>query len=399
MFNRNYITVQFANVDLVCGLPVRTAAPSPVPNKQPTLTPTPVPSNKPSPSPTTGPSVAPTPRPTHDPTPHPTTSYAYTDEPTPEPPLYENTDDDGGGILLAPKVDFNEENSILRAVFSHDDFHKYGCKRIALPSSFGYKERFTADNFNLDVDFNALTTALAINLGILSTSFLEQIGLPPFNVTYKGVTYEVIQYYDKRIPQMTPITCINRVAGRDPTSKTNFKILCLLKISNVFTLPVFNHFGAQGDYYDGTAPPPPAYCSCTGVGKSATYCSVFDLLPALIFYNAAENSTSDILDLYSKYTMQEISRLAHNISYSVVGYYRNEDVAYQKQIWSFCGGCSIVVINLWDEQNRAVSQYFHEIFVGSCANTFYFPSVWGSLKSQNNPPTLLVAIYYSWLVS
>ena len=418
VFLREYSSATLANRAMICDFKDN---PTPAPSDKgfiPTLVPSLLPTPEPSLLPTPAPSPLPTaPTPTAVPTtffPTPTLSYSppFHDDYIPPPPA---------PFEPASIVSFDQSTSKLHITYSHSKFISYKCYTILNPLLFGYIDTLNGDNFQIVIDMISVTTALSVNLGYLSTSLLELTGQPTSNFTRNGVTFMQENYYDRRYPEMTPITCFNRISGHNPKAAHSFTILCTLQIGSIYTLPVFNHRGATPRTTNATLGTsiPPVYCDCSSVVGRSNYCNVFDLMPALIFFNH-ENATN-IIDLYSSYpSMQAINKLAYNASYSAMNYYNTDNNAFQKQIWSFCGGnCSMLALalygkfclqqphfylvftsnsslrisnisNILDETTQAVSDYFHEVVVGSCANSFYTPSTWSKLA--NTPPTQLVAI-------
>ena len=76
--------------------------------------------------------------------------------------------------------------------------------------------------FTLEFDHIELTAALAVNLGILQFEDLIDSGIEKLTYQYKGVTYELGYYSVDKYNFMTPLVCLEKIGGSDPTAENPF---------------------------------------------------------------------------------------------------------------------------------------------------------------------------------
>lgn len=148
-----------------------------------------------------------------------------------------------------------------------------------------------------------------------------------------------------------------------------------------------------------------------GHGDLDSNCQVFDFMVGALFYNGASNffsenpvdfmNASDIaqLRLMEKYSIDEITRMAYNISYAAIGYGEFLDPEWRAGAYDFCtlegvGACSILMFNPFGREINSVSEFYYQVPYPACYDSFTVPDdQWQSLAAR--PPVDLVQEYYA----
>lgn len=165
------------------------------------------------------------------------------------------------------------------------------CPRILAPMGFGY-DSFTSvsTTFSYTIDMAAVTTAVAVNMGIKSLDRLVQfpgdnnrISLLKAMLKAGYITeYEknnTNSYFDNLYSPMNPIYCI------DYANSTNSSVAsCMVRVGNTLLYPYVNSFGWSATGYEY-----PTICKNTTIKSPKTpsakyYCNQFDLVVGFIYY-------------------------------------------------------------------------------------------------------------------
>jgi hypothetical protein len=264
-----------------------------------------------------------------------------------------------------PSVTFNP--TYARVVISYDinDYRSNNCHGIVYPELLGYISEYDGDIFAIDIDLVSLTSALSVNMGILDKSHLQKIGSPLVEVMYDTNAFVDIQlYYDPRYPRMAPLYCFEEAVG-DGVASTEFVGQCASNINDQALIPVFF------PYY-GTCQ------HCEGTNDLNYECNdIFDLVVGYIYFDLDNlNQTIRLLNQYPN------RRDMINVAYE----------AYTTGDFSFCDyDCSLIVINVYDENDQFISPHFYSLTNGHCQDSTEKDSF---LTLGQNPPTDLVEEYY-----
>lgn len=169
--------------------------------------------------------------------------------------IYSTISSPAGNCEAFSSTIFNVYTATYSISYEHNMYEQL-CREIAEPSDLGYYSPTAAqDEFIMNIDMTALTTALSINLGFNANNKIEYVQpssvLDPsiFYFEYRGIEYKVQQLFDTRYPGMTPLVCLVYVETEDI-------FICTLPIGNVFALPLLNHYGGVETNYDS-----PQYCN------------------------------------------------------------------------------------------------------------------------------------------
>jgi hypothetical protein len=124
-----------------------------------------------------------------------------------------------------------------------------------------------------------------------------------------------------------------------------------------------------------------------GHGDRNSNCHVFDFMVGALFFNGPSHffgseavsfdNASDIalLRLMKKYTVEDITRLAYNISYAAIGYGEFLEPVWRAEAYSFCtlegvGACSLLMFNPYGEEINSVSEFYYQVSFPACRDSF-----------------------------
>ena len=205
---------------------------------------------------------------------------------------------------------------------------------------------------------------------------------------------------------MTPISCFLLASDVQfvgvPGALYQGSCFFSLKGSNAYGVPVFNHFGYTNQY--------PSYCSCdNGAGPGATNdnCNVFDLMVGFLVYNPTKYNPNfefdnPYMDLVYNMPVSNISYSAYNAMYAAMQTNFTANSTFRENAYAFCNSswatCSLVTLEVYDDINRAVSDYYYELAEGSCRNTMTIPNPQMDMLQQT-PPAPLQQSYYNCVKS
>lgn len=99
-----------------------------------------------------------------------------------------------------------------------------------------YNPQF-GSNFAFEFDQVTLTSAAAVNLGILPFQDLLDAGYGSIQGFYKGVTYDLKYYIVDKYSYMTPMICLSKVDGVDSTADHAFDYYCFYKLGKFQQVP------------------------------------------------------------------------------------------------------------------------------------------------------------------
>jgi hypothetical protein len=100
--------------------------------------------------------------------------------------------------------------------------------------------------------------------------------------------------------------------------------------------------------------------------------SAFFADEAVPFLNASDIAQ---LRLLEKYSIEDITRLAYNISYAAIGYGEFLDPVWRAEAYEFCtldgvGACSVLMFNPYDREINSVSEFYYQVPFPACQDSF-----------------------------
>jgi hypothetical protein len=240
------------------------------------------------------------------------------------------------GTCAAPAIaSYDVSTATLAMQYNYSIYSKATyCAASLNPFIAGYYPILQGATYTLELDMNAFSTAVAVNLGILPLDLLQTIPGKDISSVLDGFVVEFAEYFDPRTPEMESIICLKNVTSLDGTPTTTqargflsgYKDFCMMKFSSSLMIPTFNHAGASLSE--------PKQCSCSnGVGYSAA-CQEFNLLPSLLFYNVPGNTSISSVAQAEQIEAYQLVRLlllinstsytalnndAYNISFATIG--------------------------------------------------------------------------------
>jgi hypothetical protein len=254
-----------------------------------------------------------------------------------------------------------------QAIFNYADYiRNVDCIRIANPREFGFNSDVDDGQFKISFDVRTFGDSVGINAGYLSSSDLEYVGnSPTLEFDYLGVSYLASSYIDPVYVGMDPLYCVTNQTEIENMS-TGLMELCFLQLSNVFGIPIFNHYGNAGSNPSGIQTPQPCYCLPMPYGYGfEEYCDEFDLLTGVLFYQNETTPLTTVQQLQAgisavlksgNYTALNIN--SYNASFAATAIASNpasvidpimRTVAWKTKAYEFCniagfGTCSVYAV-------------------------------------------------------
>ena len=276
------------------------------------------------------------------------------------------------------------------------------------------------------LDMEAMTTAVAINLGIMNDSFLnpidEEYRKLYSTVSYRGVTYYWFYTFNLRFPDAPVMKCLRRLSGDDSSFVRSFETYCLVDFAGTFYgIPVLDSYGMRdmaNSRYDR--------CTCPSARYSphdySYECQQFDFQGGVIFFPKASSSKEEwasLLDVITGYSPDQLQERGYALtrhafykywkeradfsfqSSSSSSYYRytNGYSLEETDAFAFCNNsCAISAFNIYRNFNmyssgRMISSSLYSLFnVSTTCSAFIQSSSFSGLFS---PPVPLTESYYS----
>jgi len=200
------------------------------------------------------------------------------------------------------------------------------CIRIANPPEFGFNADVDDVQFKIAFDVRTFGDSVGINAGYLSSSELEYVGnSPSTEFEFQGVNYTAQSYIDTVYVGMDPLYCVTNTSEIEDMSKGVIE-LCFLQLSNIYGIPIFNHYGNAGSNPQGMQTP--QFCACLpmpyGYGFE-DYCDEFDLMTGVIFYQETSTTLTKVQQLQAGISLMlrngnfsSMNANAYNASFSAV---------------------------------------------------------------------------------
>ena len=276
---------------------------------------------------------------------------------------------------------FDQSNALLSVSYNYFDFISCPyCQDIVSPSLAGYSQYANPDTFQMKLDVRTLIVASAINSGILSLNALQKISSSTYFFSHRGTEMNTSLYIDPAYPEMRPVSCI-----------LHPKVICVMILSQLIGLPIFNHLGASMEYPDP--------CNCTHLNSlnfTEDYlmrhpvdynyfinCNSFKWLSGLLIYNTTDSTP--FLDLILNFTYDEIVEYSYypmfiGSSFGINSPYYSTMSSPQnrKRLYEFCYNselnmyCSFLTFASFNEgyQSWSISVYYYQLANGACRDTF-----------------------------
>jgi hypothetical protein len=306
------------------------------------------------------------------------------------------------------------------------------CDMIIPKEELGYYDIYDGSRFGVTVDLVTLTSALAVNLGILPTGFLEDVGTSTsYDIDGVNITFQ--PKYDPRYPRMAPMVCAswrpsssssksyestsyygygsygyddynndnnydyyyNPYYYFDDDTPVGTKSFCFLKLGDTYAIPTLNHYfdfclncetskhACDSDYDYGYY-----YYSSNDDCTRSRICDYFYLLPGLIMYGGDVDDTKKLVSLAMTYEAKDLNDAAQQASKYSAGFI---SLADDPDMFSFCNEeCAMLSFIVYDSY-KTVSPYFYDLQAAHCKDTFNIDA-WSNLAS--NPPSDLTEQYY-----
>jgi len=104
-----------------------------------------------------------------------------------------------GDCNASSVASFDAANYILALSFDVNEFKENPiCMAAMVPEDMGYDPIYDGDEFKTNIDVRSLMTVIALNVGILDVSQLQNIGNATVPYYYNNITYAMGSYYDTR---------------------------------------------------------------------------------------------------------------------------------------------------------------------------------------------------------
>lgn len=229
------------------------------------------------------------------------------------------------------------------------------------------------------INANTLTTAMAVNRGILSLDVLEHVSFFT-GFEYQGYKLRVDTYYDPRWKHSFPVYCIG-AAEKEEEEEVRRQFpwvpLCYDEGQNTPMLPQFYHYHSECLQCDAVDD----HSESTEVN-----CNFLDLVAGYLYVlddgATYEEKLIRLLDLIE--STASTAELDNLISGSIVR--RESDELFVR-----CPTCAAVVANLWDDVSP-VTPYFYKLDRPHCYDSV---TVVDTAALARNEPTALVEKYYN----
>lgn len=313
-----------------------------------------------------------------------------------------------GSCTIPGTTTYDRANAVLTHAFNYDEFvSDPECAEVLDPLDWGYVAS-DGDVFDVNIDVESFTTALAVNYGVIEHSSLRAASLITRTFFINDVEYILGYFFDIRYNDMQKISCISNTTSLPIDGSLTLTSLCFQQIGNTVILPLFNHIGA-----DETKP---EFCNCSNpaVGNGVE-CNKFKLMASSMFFppvvdselsddEALFESIRNLVSVVSRYpTYKEFNRAAyqsaflHTDSFQPLTADFKTPAAFDKA-YEFCflpevGYCRLFNFYLADEKDKTVSPFHFEVTAGSCANSVSMEAAsWDRVTA--NPPVALTQPYF-----
>jgi hypothetical protein len=273
---------------------------------------------------------------------------------------------------------YDRANSRWTISYNYTDFQSTpNCSKAIDPAQLGYSQAYDRDAFNIAIDVDSLIVAMAVNIGALPVSYLQEIPGSSYFIQYDSLNITFTGNFDPRTPQMTPIYCSRNVTNSngDPVQ---LKTICTYKVGSLYGLPIFNHLGANHTS--------PEYCDCTTAIGLTSLCQSFTFIPGLLFYhNNRHVGLSALVQILQKAGgYVNFNRDAYNASFAgAASIYNDSDPILTNPTWrenayAFCKVpnattdeyCSLLILNTWESDRFTVADENYQLQQGSCTDSF-----------------------------
>lgn len=339
-----------------------------------------------------------------------------------------------GDCLLHGDSQYNEVDGKMSLLYNYSDFVRDPvCSTIAAPTHMGFVSDYDFDFFRTKVDISSVITCVAVNLGTLPFQELDVIegSRTLSHSKNSNLTVSWSQRFDFRYPgELNPAYCScarrhvslccthhcvcgsrygprvlrrggrpeprrvlpqdGRHSGHPPHQPLRCKcshLLCSAACSHLLCSAAGAHLLVC--FVAGTGRDAPEACNCStpGHGDKNSSCQVFDFMVGALFFNGVSSffgdewvgyeNASDIalLRLMQRFSIEDITRMAYNISYAAIEYGEYLDPAWRAEAYSFCtlkgiGACSLLMFNTYGEEINSVSEFYFQVPYPACHDSF-----------------------------
>eukprot|EP01031_Cornospumella_fuschlensis_P042177 gene42177-51502_t len=185
-------------------------------------------------------------------------------------------------------TEFDKANALIKTTLNFFEYtNDTLCGDALPPSQYGYSTAIDDGEFELSLNVETLSLAMAVNLGILALSDLSLASNELIPLYFHDTNYLLGEYFDNRNLEMIPMSCIYNVSAIPP-GQPNIQYLCFYLYSRTVALPVFNHVGTSNFA--------PAYCAC-GLNGNSDDCNDFNLMSGLVIFPLTDSSLNPLASL------------------------------------------------------------------------------------------------------
>jgi hypothetical protein len=196
------------------------------------------------------------------------------------------------GCPVQPEsISFDPATSHVRVSYTTADLHPNGkdedwtsgCSESVF-TSLGYQAAFDFGRWAYILDMQTITTAVAVNLALMSLDDLLEVHYPnntiygEIAVNYTGIKF----YYDSRYAGMKPIACYS----------TELSDQCYVLLGTTFFRPYLENYGSYILYPDEVTRYKGYRCDCSSAILWDS-CDFFDIIVFLSQYNLEGQYTKD----------------------------------------------------------------------------------------------------------
>lgn len=275
---------------------------------------------------------------------------------------------------------FDISSGSLISVFRASDYmNSAACMDCGPLSYFDYLPGTNSDSFSVAMDVRTLSTCVAINSRLIQLGDLVEIKVFGSNESFAGIDLYMSTYYLPKYPSMRPMICI---------SNTSYDlVMCTVHLTpSLFVLPIFNHLGNNTEY--------PQRCECSQMtdGEKTnpfSACNLFRFLAGFLYFSADFPTNLEYLvtlALKYRFDLYHLNRDTFNASFISSYFGQNstysatfETPTYRESAFDFCRingtTCKIMIVSVFDtiQYNWAITEYYFQLPMGACQNTFTIP--------------------------